>query len=98
MTSILFFVFGKVANWAFSAGSIKWGLLAALWYGATILVGTLTALLPDWFNASKLSESFNFFNSGMWYFWNYFKGSEGLAILLGASVARFLIRRIPFIG
>lgn len=90
--------FGWLLNYILGAGAIKWAVLALLWYGVTILFDVLISLLPSWFDAGGLSGLFGFMTPGMWYFFDYFKGSTAISMIFGAVVARFLIRRLPFIG
>ncbi len=89
---------GYVLNWLLGASTVKWAVLAVLWYGITVLVDFAVTLLPSWFSADGVGGMFGFFNSGMWYFFDYFQGPLAVSVLFGAAGARFLIRRIPFIG
>lgn len=89
---------GWLINYVLGANVVKWAVLALLWYGVSVLFSTLLTLLPTWFDAGGLSGLFNFMTPGMWYFWDYFKGSEAISLIFGAVTARFLIRRIPIIG
>lgn len=49
-------------------------------------------------NSSTLSGAFGNIGSGMWYFLDLFRFDLGIPMALSAYGARFLIRRIPFIG
>lgn len=89
---------GRILAWFLGAGTMKWALGAFLVFGLTILVDFLLTLLPAWFSPDGLSGATSVFTPQVWYFLDYFNIQAGLSMAFSAYVARFLIRRIPFIG
>ena len=98
MWGIVVSALGFIFRYAFGAGAIKWVLLALLTYGFSMLVDMLLSFFPSWFSADGMNGAFSTFGPWAWYFFDYSKSGDGLSIVLGAYTARFLIRRIPFIG
>lgn len=98
MYAILISAGGALVRWLFSAGAVKFGFGAVLWAGLAGLLSLLTSLIPSWFGSSGLTGYANGFTASMWYFMDVFKIADGLSLTLSAYGARFLIRRIPFIG
>lgn len=98
MWGVLVSVLGWLFDYVLGAGAIKWVLLAVLSYGVTFLFDAILSLLPSWFSPAVLAEAFNFMPPGAWFFWDYAQGSIAVAMIMGAAVTRFIIRRIPFIG
>lgn len=90
--------FGRILAWLLSAGSMKWALGAFLAFGLTLLVDLVLSLLPAWFSPDALSASTSVFPPSLWFFIDYFQLQLGLSMTFAAYCARFLIRRIPFIG
>lgn len=76
---------------------IKFVVFGALFAIVTGFVTVMQAagIFP---NASALSGAFGNIGSGMWYFLDLFRFDVGIPMILSAYGARFLIRRIPFIG
>lgn len=98
MWDIVVSALGKIIQWMLTGGVIKWALAAILWGAGTLLTKLMTALLPDWFGTGGLTDGFSLFSPAMWYFWDYCQGTLAVSMIFGAFAARFLIRRIPFIG
>lgn len=74
------------------------------WLGQKIFAGVLEGLasvlnaipVPDFFNDA--AGLFNNIPPSFLFFLNLFAVGEGIAMITGALVLRFLIRRIPIIG
>lgn len=89
---------GRVAGWFLGAGTMKWALFAFLWFAVAQLFAIVLDLLPSWVSADALNANTSAFTPALWFFIDYFKVQDGISLVLGAAVVRFLIRRIPFIG
>ncbi len=88
----------RVVAWGLGSGVVKWGFTALLWFGLALLLDIVLDLLPAWFSSDGIGGASSVFTPEIWYFIDYFNLQLGLSMLFGAYVARFLIRRIPFIG
>jgi hypothetical protein len=98
MWGILVSAIGWIINYALGGSVIKWAVLAILWGGVFLLVKMLISFIPSFIDGSTLNASTSFFTPAIWYFFDYLKVSYGLSMVMSAFVARFLVRRIPFIG
>lgn len=97
MFGILLSAFNVILGFVFRSIMVKFVVFFALYFVVTGFVSVLTnsGLLPD---AASLSSSLGGIPSSVWYFLDIFGVSYGLKIVVSAMVARFIIRRIPFIG
>ena len=98
MYALIFAALSRVVAWCLGSGVIKWGFTALLWFGLALLLDLVLDLLPAWFSPDGIASASAVFTPEVWFFVDYFQLQTGLSMLLGAYVARFLIRRIPFIG
>ena len=57
-------------------------------------VSSIMGLIPSQLSLSALSQ----IPSGVWYFLDIFQLTFGLEVLIASLVARFLLRRLPFVG
>ncbi len=65
----------------------------------TLLYKVLPTLIPEQFKTfSSVDQAFNVLPDGAHYFLGMFAVDVGIPMLIAAYIARFLIRRIPFIG
>lgn len=98
MFQVLLAAFGWVMRYLLGKQALTWIIGSVLVYGVLLLLDFLISLLPTWFNAQDVSSLFNVLTPGMWYFFDYFMVGTGITMSLSALVARFLIRRIPFLN
>jgi hypothetical protein len=84
-------------GFVFRSVIIKFVIFFALYFVITGFAAVLanSGLLPD---ASSLTSSLGGIPATVWYFLDLFGVTVGLKIVVAAMVARFTIRRIPFIG
>lgn len=75
---------------------VKFVVLGVIVAVASLVLSELSQLLPD-FTAS-VDSSFAAIPGFVWYMLGFFDFSHGFALVLSAVLARFAIRRIPFIG
>lgn len=98
MWKILISAGGFLLSWATKLGASKLVVFGLVIAAANWLIVAMLELLPSWFSATSLSQSFNFMPSSAWYFFDYAQGGAAISLFISALVARFLIRRIPFFG
>ena len=95
MFGILLSVFNTVLAFVLRQIVVKFVVLFALFFIIQAFTSTLGSFLPD---PSNLSGALGSLNSGMWWFLDLFGFSQGAALVVTATMYRFLIRRIPLIG
>lgn len=97
MFAILLSAFWTVIGFLIRSVLIKFVVFFALYFVVTGFVQVLSSsgLLPS---VDSLNSGLSAMPPGVWYFLDLFGFSSGFAIVLSAIVARFIIRRIPFIG
>lgn len=95
MFGILLSAFNTILGFVFRQVVVKFVVLFAIFFVIQAFVGVLASFLP---NPADLSGALGSISSGMWWFMDLFAFSQGAAIVVTATVYRFLIRRIPLIG
>lgn len=97
MFGILVSAFNSVLGFVLRGVVVKCVVFGALFAVVTGFVAVLQSagLFPS---ASSLSGAFGGIPAGMWYFLDLFRFDVGIPMVLSAYGARFIIRRIPFIG
>ncbi len=78
--------------------ALKMLTFTIIYFILTMLFPILISFLPEWFSTGTIRNAFQNIPNGIWYFLDLFSLNEGLNFILTAYVARFVIRRIPFIG
>ena len=91
-------VIGSALSWL-----VKGVVIKALVMGVVfVVVAELTPLVIDYLgnliSPGGLTTAFSGIPPGVWFFLDFFALDFGLPLIMSAQVARFLIRRIPFIG
>lgn len=92
------FILWPIVTWIFREVVIKFVIFAALFAVVAFLVPKAIGYLGGFIGTSGLSAVFGAIPSGVWYFLDMFQLDYGLPLVISASVARFLIRRLPVIG
>lgn len=97
MFGILISAAGFVLQFLLRSVLVKFLVFFALYFVVVGFVEVLKAsgLLPD---ASVVSSSFAGIPAGVWYFLDLFLIGTGIKTVMAASMAAFIIRRIPLIG
>ncbi|KAF1035010.1 MAG: hypothetical protein GAK35_04244 [Herbaspirillum frisingense] len=95
MFGILLSALNTIAAFVFRQVVVKFFVLFAIFFIIEAFVGVLGEFIPD---PSSLDGALGSLISGMWWFLDLFAFSQGASLVMTASVYRFLIRRIPFIG
>lgn len=94
MWQIFYSALAAGLNWFVRSGGIKLAVCGVL----TWLMGLLLSMVGTFVPALDPRPYIAQMPSGMLYFVGYFKVPECTTIILGAYMARFLIRRLPVIG
>jgi hypothetical protein len=97
MYAILLSAFNTILGFIFRSVVVKFVVFFALYLVVTGFVQVLVSsgLLPS---ADSLSSGLASIPPGVWYFLDLFGFSTGFKLVVAAMVAKFIIRRIPFIG
>lgn len=90
-------IFSSVFSWLFRTVLIKFVLFSGLFVVVTSMIGYLTTKL-SYFSPDILTNSLSTFTPAMWYFIDLTMFSVGFPMVVSASLVRFAIRRIPFLG
>ncbi|WP_250501745.1 DUF2523 family protein [Caballeronia sp. AZ7_KS35] len=96
MFGILVSAFNVLLSYVLRSVIIKFVLYFGMYFFVTETITYLQSqhILPS---ASSL-QVFGSIGSGTWYFLDLFAFSVGAPMIVTALVARFIIRRLPFIG
>lgn len=87
----------KLLSWLFSAVIIKFIVFGVCFLALTeVLPLLINLLLPQ--QATNLGSLLSNIPSEVSYFLGFFKIDVGVKLMLSAYLARFIVRRIPFVG
>ena len=96
LISFLSGFFTKSLSWLFSAVILKFFLFGVVFIALTEVVPVvIELLLPEGNDIGSLLSNIP---SEVAYLLSFFKIDVGVKLMLSAYLARFIIRRIPFIG
>lgn len=97
MFGIVLSAFNAILGFVLRGVVVKFVVFAALFAVVTAFVSVLQSagVFPS---AAGLTGAFGGIPAGMWYFLDLFRFDAGIPMVLSAYGARFIIRRIPFIG
>ena len=98
MTKVIGRILGIIWKWLLGKGIVNafWGTFVFGAMGGLITLAI--SFIPDFVSMAGLN-SFTFtFPPSIWYFIDLVKIEFGITTMLTALVARFILRRIPFIG
>ena len=85
-------------RFVFGAATIRFVTFTALVAVVGGLVTLAVGFVPHWLTRQNVVDFAQGIPAQAWYFLDYFKFQVGLGGIFGAYVARFLLRRIPFIN
>lgn len=85
-------------NWVFRTIVIKFVVLSVVMVGLGISVPIIAGYIASFAGAQSLSDVFGAIPSGVWWWLVIFRLDYGMPLLISASVAAFVIRRLPIVG
>lgn len=77
---------------------VKFLVMAVIFVAITELMPLVIGYLGNFINPGGLSSAFSAIPAGVWFFWDVFQFDVGVPLVISAYVARFSIRRLPFVG
>ncbi len=90
--------FMLVFGWLLRGAQLKFILFTVI---AALFTFVMTFVVPEiagFVSPAALSSAFASVDSRVWYFINLMNLLSGISIIISAYVARFIIRRLPFVG
>lgn len=90
--------FMLVFGWLLRGSQIKFVVFTIVALLFTFVMSFVVPEIVGFISPSALSSAFLSVDPKIWYFLNLFNITGGLPLLISAYVARFIIRRLPFIG
>jgi hypothetical protein len=89
LTAFLAFVFRQIV--------VKFLVLAAVFAVVAMFLPMVWNLVAP-YAGIKLGDYFSALPGGVWYFLDFARLDVGLPLIFSAIIARFTIRRLPFVG
>lgn len=97
LISFLTGFFTKVLSWLFSAVVLKFLIFGIVFLSITeVLPLIITLLMPE--QSTNIGSLLSNVPYEVAYFLSFFKVDVGVKLMLSAYLARFIVRRIPFLG
>ncbi|OFW07839.1 MAG: hypothetical protein A3G20_06440 [Acidobacteria bacterium RIFCSPLOWO2_12_FULL_59_11] len=87
-----------VAAWLVREIVIKAAIIGALYWVLAYLLPFVIGYVSPFIGTSGLTSLFNGVPDGVYWFMYALRMDVGIPLLISAYVARFLIRRLPFVG
>lgn len=87
-----------VFGWLLRGAQLKFILFTTIAALFTFLISFVVPEIAGFVNTGGLSAAFSFMDPRVWYFINLMNLLGGITLIISAFVARFIIRRLPFIG
>lgn len=87
-----------IISWVLRAVVLKFVVMGVALVAVTELLPMAGSLLASFISSSSLTSAFSALSSGEWFFLDFLRLDVGVPLVISAYIARFLIRRIPFIG
>ena len=87
-----------IVSWLLREVIVKFVIMGVLFLLVSVLAPMILGFLGDFVSPQGLNAVFANVPPGAWYFIDYLRLDYGLPLLISAVIARFLIRRIPFMG
>lgn len=87
-----------IVTWLLREVVIKFAVFTAIFAVVALLVPYAVSYLGNFISSSALTSAFAAIPSGVWWFLDLFRIDYGVPLAISATIARFLIRRLPVIG
>ena len=87
-----------VVSWLIREVIVKFIVMAGVMAVIVELLPIALGLTDSFTSTGYLSSLFSGLPAGVWWFLDVFRLDVGVPLVISAQVARFLIRRIPFVG
>ena len=87
-----------VLTWFLRAVVVKFLVMAVAVVVVSQLLPIAGGLIASFVSSSSLTSAWSALTAGEWFFLDFFRLDVGVPLVVSAYIARFLIRRIPFIG
>ena len=87
-----------IVSWLLREVVLKFVVVGVVFEVVTLLVPYVVGYLAPWVSTSALNGAFSALPGGVWWGLDLLAAGYGIPLVISAFIARFLIRRIPFIG
>lgn len=87
-----------LVGWLLRGVVLKFIALAVITSLILVLWPIIKELVGPYVNFAGINAALGGLPSGVWYFLSMFRVDLGLPLVVGAHVARFIVRRIPGVG
>jgi hypothetical protein len=87
-----------LVSWIFRGVVVKFVILTAVYAVVAVMIPVAISYLTPHIGTGSLTSAFSAVDPSVWFWLDFFQLGFGLPLILSAAVARFLIRRLPFIG
>ena len=91
-------ILAPLVSWIFRGVVVKFVILSAVYAVSAFLIPVAISYLAPHIVTSSLTSAFSSVDPSVWFWLDFFQLGFGLPLIFSAAVARFLIRRLPFIG
>ena len=98
MPAVIGAVLWTVITWLFRTVVLQFVVMGIVLIVVTQLMPVVIGYVTSFVSPDGLTNVFGNLDPGVWFFLDFFALDVGLPLVISAYVARFLIRRIPFIG
>ena len=87
-----------VVSWIIREVVLKFLVIAAIYSALVLLVPMVVGFITPYISTAGLNSAFAAVPDGVYFFFYYMRLDVGLPLLISASIASFLIRRLPVVG
>ena len=87
-----------VVSWIIREVVLKFLVIAAIYAALVLLVPMVVGFITPYISTAGLNSAFAAVPDGVYFFFYYMRLDVGLPLLISASIASFLIRRLPVVG
>lgn len=88
----------SVVSWLLRSVVLQFVVMGVVMVLVTQLMPIALSYVSSFVSPGGLTAAFGGIPPGVWFFLDFFALETGVPLVISALVARFLIRRIPFIG